>query len=125
MVPDYTIRSARKLKEEKGIISVPNPRQGKTLLEDTKSLVNFFEDDEFCRLMPGKKDCVSVSRNLHKQRRLLLCNLKELYSAFKERYPDAKVGFSKFCSLTAWCVSVGSSGTHLFVFVPAIKMHNC
>ena len=57
MVADYTIRSARKLKEEKGIISVPNPRQGKTLLEDTKSLVNFFEDDEFSRLMPGKKDC--------------------------------------------------------------------
>jgi hypothetical protein len=50
--------------------------------------------------MSGKKDYVSVSRNVHKQRRLLLCNVKELYSAFnKERYPDAKVGFSKFCSL--------------------------
>ena len=63
--------------------------------------------------MLGKKDFVSIAKNIHKQRRLLLCNLKELYSAFKERHPDAKVGFSKFCSLRPkWCVSVGSSGTH-------------
>ena len=63
--------------------------------------------------MPGKKDYVSVAKNVHKQQRLLLCNLKELYSAFKERYPDAKVGFSKFCSLRPKsCISVGSSGTH-------------
>ena len=56
-VPEYTIRAARKLKEERGILSVPNPRRGKTLAEDTKSLVvNFFEDDEFSRLMPGEKD---------------------------------------------------------------------
>ena len=111
---EYSIRVARKLKEEKGILSVPNPRHGKTLSEDIrKVVVNFFEDDEFSRLMPGKKDYVSVGKNVHKQRRLLLCNLKELYSAFKERYPDAKVGFSKFCSLRPkWCISVGSSRTH-------------
>ena len=110
---EYSIRVARKLKEEKGILSVPNPRHGKTLAEDIRKVVNFFEDDEFSRIMPGKKDYVSVGKNVHKQRRLLLCNLKELYSAFKERYPDAKVGFSKFCSLRPkWCISVGSSGTH-------------
>ena len=85
------------MKEEKGILSVPNPRHGKTLSEDIrKVVVNFFEDDEFSRIMPGKKDYVSVAKNVHKQRRLLLCNLKELYSAFKERYPDAKVGFQNF-----------------------------
>ena len=112
--PEYSIRVARKLKEENGILLVPNPRHGKTLPEDIKTLVvNVFEDDEFSRLMPGKKDYVSIAKNIHKQRRLLLCNLKELYSAFKERHPDAKVGFSKFCSLRPkWCVSVGSSGTH-------------
>ena len=109
----YSIRVARKLKEEKGILSVPNPRHGKTLSEDIRKVVNFFEDDEFSRIMPGKKDYVSVGKNVHKQRRLLLCNLKQLYSAFKESYPDAKVGFSKFCSLRPkWCMSVGSSGTH-------------
>ena len=111
---EYSICVARKLKEENGILSVLNPRHGKTLSEDIrKVVVNFFEDDEFSRIMPGKEDYVSVAKNVHKQRRLLLCNLKELYSAFKERYPDAKVGFSKFCSFRPkWCISVGSSGTH-------------
>ena len=56
---------------------------------------------------------LALEKNVHKKRRLLLCNLKKLYSAFKGRYPDAKVGFSKFCSLRPkWCISVGSSGTH-------------
>ena len=63
--------------------------------------------------MPGTKDYVSVGKRVHKQKRLLLCNLKELYSAFKEKYPDSKIGFSKFCSLRPkWCVTVSSSGTH-------------
>ena len=102
------------MKEKRGILSVPNPQHGKTLSEDIrKVVVNFFEDDEFSRIIPGEKDYVSIGKNVHKQRRLLLCNLKELYSAFKERYPDAKVGFSKFCSLRPrWYISVGSSGTH-------------
>ena len=89
-VSEYSIRVARKLKEEKGILASPNPRHGK-----------------------GKKDYVSISKNVHKQRRLLLCNLKELYSAFKQRHPGAKIGFSKVCSLRPkWCVPVGSTGTH-------------
>ena len=47
------------------------------------------------------------------QKRLLLCGLKELYSSCKQKCPDVKVGFSKFCSLRPkWCVLVGSSGTH-------------
>ena len=41
---------------------------GKTLPEDIRTLVvNFFEDDEFSRLMPGKKDYVSISKNVHKR----------------------------------------------------------
>ena len=96
-VSEYSIRVARKLKEEKGILASPNPRHGKSLPEDIRTLViNFFEDDEFSRLMPGKKDYVSISKNVHKQRRLILCNLKEVYSAFKQRHPGAKIGFSKF-----------------------------
>ena len=42
-----------------------------------------------------------------------LCNLKELHSAFKEKHPAVKIGFSKFCSLRPkWCLIAGSSGTH-------------
>ena len=56
---------------------------------------------------------MSIARNVHKQKRLLLCNLKELYCAYKEKYPHHKVGLSKFCKLRPkWCVTVSSSGSH-------------
>ena len=62
--------------------------------------------------MPGKKDYVSIGQNLHKQKRLVLCNLSELYSAFRDKYPNIKIGFSKFCTLRPkWFVLTGSSGT--------------
>ena len=33
--------------------------------------------------------------------------------AFKERNPDKKIGFTKFCTVCPkWCVIAGSSGTH-------------
>ena len=73
----------------------------------------FYEDDEFSRMMPGRKDYVSVGKNIHMQKRLLLCNLSELYSAFKEKNPGIKVGFSKFCSLRPkWCILTDAPGTH-------------
>ena len=63
--------------------------------------------------MPGKKDYVSIGQNVHKQKRLVLCNLSELYSGFRDKYPNIKIGFSKFCTLRPkWCVLAGSSGTH-------------
>ena len=63
--------------------------------------------------MPGKKDFVSVRKNVHEQKRLLLCNLLELHSNFKEKYPEVKVSFSNFCELRPkFCITVGSSGTH-------------
>ena len=44
-----------------------------------------YEDDEYSRQMLGKADSVSIAKNEHKQKRLILCNLHELYSAFKKR----------------------------------------
>jgi hypothetical protein len=49
----------------------------------------------------------------HLQKQLVLCNLKEAYSSFKEKFPGAKIGFSKFAELRPkQCVLAGSSGTH-------------
>ena len=63
--------------------------------------------------MPGKKDYVSVARNVHMQNRLIPCNIRELFKAFKVRYPEVKIGFSKFCSLRPkWYTLAGASGTH-------------
>jgi hypothetical protein len=53
----------------------------------------FYQNDEHSRHLPGKKDSVSVSKNVHVQKRLILCNLKELYEAFKTKLSIAKVGF--------------------------------
>ena len=63
--------------------------------------------------MSDKKAFVSIGRNIHKQKRLLLANFKELRSNFKSKYPTLQIRFSKFCSLCPkWCVLPGSSGTH-------------
>ena len=63
--------------------------------------------------MPGSKDYVSISRNIHQQKRLLLCNLRELFVEFKKTNLDVKISFSKFCSLRPkWCILLGSSGSH-------------
>ena len=36
-----------------------------------------------------------------------------MYAAFKEKYPNVKLGFSKFCTFQPkWCVLTGFSGTH-------------
>ena len=64
------------------------------LPEETRSLVESFYQDEYSRQMPGKKDFVSISCNVHKQKRLILCNLKELYIAFKNSYPNHKVNIT-------------------------------
>ena len=54
---------------------------------------------------------VSVSRNTHRQKRLILSNLNGLCANFKSKY--VSIGFSKFCELwLKWCVFAGSSGTH-------------
>ena len=113
-VSEYLIREARKQEREFGVNSVPPPRQGKRLSEDTVALIQkFYEEDDYSRIMPGKKDTVSVKGIGPVQKRLILCNLKELYQSFKSKHNDVKVGFSKFASLRPkWCVLAGSSGTH-------------
>ena len=43
-----------------------------------------------------------------------LCNLQELYTAFKEKDPNVNIGFSNFSSLRPkWCVLAGSKTDHL------------
>lgn len=67
--------------------------------------------------MPGKKDFISLRNDdgtkVQTQKRLVLCNLKELYKIFNSRYSDIKIGFSSFASLRPkYCILAGGSGTH-------------
>ena len=114
---NFMARKAKQLVKEKGVLSSPDPRPGHTIPQETSDLViGFYENDGCSRLMPGKKDFVSVKLEHGRtqiQKRLILCNLKELYQLFKEKYPHEQVGFSKFAELRPrQCVLAGASGTH-------------
>ena len=66
--------------------------------------------------MPGMKDFVSVKdegNHIHVQKRLVLCNLKEVYCEFKAKFPNENIGFSRFAALRPkQCVLAGAGGTH-------------
>lgn len=116
-VSKYTAMKAKELVQEKGILATPDPKPGHSLAPNTVELVHgFYNSDEVSRVMPGMKDFVSVKENgqrVHKQKRLILSNLKECYQFFKEKFPTEKVGFSKFAELRPkQCVLAGASGTH-------------
>ncbi|KAL5515849.1 hypothetical protein EMCRGX_G001083 [Ephydatia muelleri] len=109
---------AKKIVKDKGVMSSPNSKAATQLSGATVILVKtFYYHDDISRVMPGKKDFLSV-RNAegekeHKQKRLVLCNLKEAYHQFKQQHPDIKVGFSKFAELRPKeCVLAGATGTH-------------
>ena len=117
-VSKYMAKQAKKLVQEKGVLSSPNPKAGKSLSKSTEEqVVSFYRSDDISRMMPGKKDTVSVvtagGKRVHHQKRVLLCNLKEAYEQFKMHNPAVKIGFSKFAELRPKeCILAGSAGTH-------------
>jgi len=42
--------------------------------------------------MPGAKDCGSIEYKVHHQKRLFLCNLEELYTAFRQEHEEDWLG---------------------------------
>ena len=114
----YLVDKSRKSKELFGILPViPTYHKGKMLTNVVKNkVISFYEDDDISRLCPGKNDFLSIKNENgvreHKQKRLLLGNLKELYTKYKETHKDA-IGFSTFAKLRPrWCVMAGGKGTH-------------
>ena len=62
-VSEHLIRNARLLKSEKGVFSLPTNKIGKKLSKEVAVLVeNFYQDDGYFRMMPEKKDYVSVGK---------------------------------------------------------------
>lgn len=91
---------------------------GRPLSQEIKSKVfEFYNRDDVSVNLPGMKDFISIrndeGQRQHVQKKLILCNLKELYELFKTEYSDYQLGFSTFASLRPkHCVLAGSSGTH-------------
>ena len=78
-------------------------KKGKTITSEIRHLVtNSYGDDNFSRQVPEKKDYVSKSKGVHKQK---LCklqksfSLQELYTTFKQKHPNVNIGFAKICAL--------------------------
>ena len=116
-VSNYMARKSKDLVKQKGVLSLPGPKPGPSLLPETVEIVHaFYEHDDISQVMPGKKDFVSVKqegKRVHVQKRLMLSNLREVYHEFKEKFPDRKIGFSKFAELRPkHCILAGASGTH-------------
>ena len=117
-VSRYLARRAKLLVAEKGVLFSPNPQHINTLsLQTGEAVRNFYLSDDVSRVMPGRKDFISVlgadGHRQHMQKKLLLCNLREAYNEWKNHHPDLKVGFSKFASLRPReCILAGASGTH-------------
>ncbi|KAK3917885.1 DNA replication and repair protein RecF [Frankliniella fusca] len=106
--------AARQLKREKGILPIPDFSRASSVNEATKALIkSYYCSDENSKVMPGSRDCVSISKGVYEQKRLLLSNIPELYEAFKNDNDGLKVGKSIFWSLKPkCCVSAGQAGTH-------------
>ena len=117
-VTNYMARSAKKLVEDKGVLSTPDSKAGHPLSSNTLELVRrFYYHDDISRVMSGQKDFISVRNTdgvkVREQKRLVLSNLKEAYHQFKVMHQGVKVGFSKFAQLRPKeCVLAGKTGTH-------------
>ena len=92
---EYLVRESQNLKSVGGILTTPTYKSRYKLPESTlEAVAVFFENNGYTRIMPDKSDCISVARNVHKQKWLILCNLKEWYFAFQEKYPDIKIALN-------------------------------
>ena len=115
-VTEYMAKVAIQLRQKSGILAQPTVKKGRPLPQETVEAVkSFYLDDSnsYMRVLPGKNDFISVGYKKHEQKRLILCNLDELYSAFQKAHPDVKIGFSSFPALRPkQCITVGASGTH-------------
>lgn len=110
-------KKAKDLRDPKGILPETTSKVGKLLPESTvQKILDFYNSDENGRIMPGRKDVISVKNENGRclmQKRLLLLDLRGLFLKFKESYPDCPISFSKFAQLRPkHCILAGGSGTH-------------
>ncbi|XP_074105433.1 uncharacterized protein LOC141531481 [Cotesia typhae] len=109
---------SKSFKEKKGILSEPEKKKGRPLSNDIKSkVIDFYKSDDISVNLPGKRDFLSIrndnGQREHIKKKIILCNLKELYEIFKEQNLENRIGFSSFASLRPLhCVEAGSGGTH-------------
>ena len=83
------------------VVAERKKRSDALIAEEVQEIKEFYRCDDISRMCPGRKDFVSVKTDKgreHRQKRVLICNLKEVYQMFCEE-KSLNVSFSKFCSL--------------------------
>lgn len=110
---------SRAVKKDMGLLGINNHvKAGRSIPEETKEKVlAFYENDEFTRMMPGSKDVVSAQNSagvkVYKSQRLLLCNNNILHEEFLKKFPEQKIGKSKFAELKPkWVKTANANGSH-------------
>ena len=72
-VTNYLVKKSRNNFREKGFLEMPDKYTGHRLSDNLRTIVReFYENDEHTSTMPGAKDFVSICRNVHMQKCLLL-----------------------------------------------------
>lgn len=111
-------KKGKELRESQGILARSLAKSGKILpINTVENVKKFYNSDLNSRLMPGKRDSISVkveNKRTLIQKRLLLLGLKELYVKYIDCYKkEHYVGFSTFAKLRPkYCILAGGSGTH-------------
>lgn len=121
-VTKHVAKKLKQVVQKKRIFCNADKKIGRQSIENEtiETVIKFYRDNEISKVMPGIRqecDCIVYKDNMEKeklQRRLVLFNLKEVYELFKEKYPDKKIGFSKFATLRPReCVlAMEKYGTH-------------
>lgn len=105
------------MKQLNGSFTRPLPKKGNPLPEETVEKVqHFYENEENSRIITGVKNTKSVKvdgEKVHKQKKLIIFTLRDLYFKFCEENTEVKIGLSKFCSLRPeHCVFAADSSAH-------------
>jgi len=84
--------------------------------ETVDTVLAFYQNDAFSRVMPGKADCITVRNSngekMKTQKRHLTMTLSEAYCCFKADHPQINIGKSKFANLRPKWVFVSSQMPH-------------
>lgn len=109
--------NAKKLRMASGYGASSNQKCGRPVSNNIVDEVeSFYTSDQWSRLMPGRKDYVTIVKNGVReqvQKRLLLGNIKTLHEKFTVKNPQLKISLSAFTKLRPRsCIPVGTKGTH-------------
>ena len=116
-VLEYLVWTSYEIKQLGGILVKPAPEKRKNYHHWHTSTGNHVYEETISvgRSLKRKTMLVWVKEYINKNFATCrsLCNLQELYTAFKEKQPNANIGFSRFCALRPkWCVLAGSKMTY-------------